>query len=96
LLAKFRAEDDVTKFRAEFVKAQQILSANPSTQKQQPQQPKQSIDKPNNLANTLKTAPGTWNCSTCLSQNKAESGKCASCETPKPESPNGDKNNGIF
>ncbi|CAJ0950542.1 unnamed protein product [Ranitomeya imitator] len=32
----------------------------------------------------LKKAPGTWDCDTCLVQNKPESTKCIACETPKP------------
>uniref|UniRef100_A0A8C4PC39 Nuclear pore complex protein Nup153 n=1 Tax=Dromaius novaehollandiae TaxID=8790 RepID=A0A8C4PC39_DRONO len=32
----------------------------------------------------FKTAPGTWDCDTCLVQNKPEATKCIACETPKP------------
>ncbi|XP_040288649.1 nuclear pore complex protein Nup153 [Bufo bufo] len=32
----------------------------------------------------FKKAPGTWDCDTCLVQNKSESTKCIACETPKP------------
>ncbi|KAM4705741.1 nuclear pore complex protein Nup153 [Rhinophrynus dorsalis] len=32
----------------------------------------------------FKMAAGTWNCDTCLVQNKAEATKCVACETPKP------------
>ncbi|XP_069814073.1 nuclear pore complex protein Nup153 isoform X2 [Dendropsophus ebraccatus] len=32
----------------------------------------------------FKKAPGTWDCDTCLVQNKPESTKCVACETPKP------------
>ncbi|XP_075069214.1 nuclear pore complex protein Nup153 isoform X2 [Mixophyes fleayi] len=32
----------------------------------------------------FKVAPGTWDCDTCLVQNKPESSKCVACETPKP------------
>ncbi|XP_062425932.1 nuclear pore complex protein Nup153 isoform X3 [Rhea pennata] len=32
----------------------------------------------------FKTAPGTWDCDTCLIQNKPEATKCVACETPKP------------
>ncbi|XP_073534915.1 nuclear pore complex protein Nup153 [Phyllobates terribilis] len=32
----------------------------------------------------FKKAPGTWDCDTCLVQNKPESTKCIACETPKP------------
>uniref|UniRef100_A0A8C7A6H5 Nuclear pore complex protein Nup153 n=1 Tax=Nothoprocta perdicaria TaxID=30464 RepID=A0A8C7A6H5_NOTPE len=32
----------------------------------------------------FKTAPGTWDCDTCLVQNKPEATKCVACETPKP------------
>ncbi|GAB1601620.1 nuclear pore complex protein Nup153-like isoform X1 [Argonauta hians] len=28
--------------------------------------------------------PGSWNCDTCMLQNKAEDQKCIACETPKP------------
>nr|3GJ3_B Chain B, Nuclear pore complex protein Nup153 [Rattus norvegicus] len=27
---------------------------------------------------------GTWDCDTCLVQNKPEAVKCVACETPKP------------
>ncbi|XP_075777337.1 nuclear pore complex protein Nup153 isoform X2 [Pelodiscus sinensis] len=32
----------------------------------------------------FKTAVGTWDCDTCLVQNKPEATKCVACETPKP------------
>ncbi|XP_036042990.1 nuclear pore complex protein Nup153 isoform X2 [Onychomys torridus] len=33
---------------------------------------------------TFKPAVGTWDCDTCLVQNKPEAVKCVACETPKP------------
>ncbi|KFZ51676.1 Nuclear pore complex protein Nup153, partial [Antrostomus carolinensis] len=35
----------------------------------------------------FKTAPNTWDCDTCLVQNKPEVTKCVACETPKPGTP---------
>ncbi|XP_058031723.1 nuclear pore complex protein Nup153 isoform X2 [Ahaetulla prasina] len=32
----------------------------------------------------FKAGVGTWDCDTCLVQNKSESAKCVACETPKP------------
>ncbi|NXI36380.1 NU153 protein, partial [Galbula dea] len=32
----------------------------------------------------FKTLPNTWDCDTCLVQNKPEATKCVACETPKP------------
>ncbi|XP_027754232.1 nuclear pore complex protein Nup153 isoform X3 [Empidonax traillii] len=32
----------------------------------------------------FKPAPNTWECDTCLVQNKLEATKCIACETPKP------------
>lgn len=32
----------------------------------------------------FKAAAGTWDCDTCLVQNKPEAIKCVACETPKP------------
>ncbi|KAM6455196.1 nuclear pore complex protein Nup153 isoform 2-T2 [Liasis olivaceus] len=32
----------------------------------------------------FKAGVGTWDCDTCLVQNKSESTKCVACETPKP------------
>ncbi|NXK07127.1 NU153 protein, partial [Herpetotheres cachinnans] len=32
----------------------------------------------------FKTPPNTWDCDTCLVQNKPEATKCIACETPKP------------
>ncbi|KAG8571869.1 hypothetical protein GDO81_011810 [Engystomops pustulosus] len=32
----------------------------------------------------FKKAPGTWDCDTCLVQNKPETTKCIACETPRP------------
>ncbi|NWW52468.1 NU153 protein, partial [Pedionomus torquatus] len=32
----------------------------------------------------FKTAPNTWDCDTCLVQNRPEATKCIACETPKP------------
>ncbi|XP_028909050.1 nuclear pore complex protein Nup153 [Ornithorhynchus anatinus] len=32
----------------------------------------------------FKPAAGTWDCDTCLVQNKPEATKCVACETPKP------------
>ncbi|NXE20112.1 NU153 protein, partial [Ardeotis kori] len=36
------------------------------------------------LEDKSKTAPNTWDCDTCLVQNKPEATKCIACETPKP------------
>lgn len=46
-------------------------------------------DKPASTSGTgfgdkLKPAVGTWDCDTCLVQNKPEAVKCVACETPKP------------
>ncbi|XP_029140786.1 nuclear pore complex protein Nup153 [Protobothrops mucrosquamatus] len=32
----------------------------------------------------FKPGVGTWDCDTCLVQNKSETAKCVACETPKP------------
>ncbi|NWI40813.1 NU153 protein, partial [Picathartes gymnocephalus] len=32
----------------------------------------------------FKPAPNTWDCDTCMVQNKPEATKCIACETPKP------------
>ncbi|XP_026525793.1 nuclear pore complex protein Nup153 isoform X1 [Notechis scutatus] len=32
----------------------------------------------------FKAGAGTWDCDTCLVQNKSETAKCVACETPKP------------
>ncbi|KAG8133336.1 putative Nuclear pore complex protein [Naja naja] len=32
----------------------------------------------------FKAGVGTWDCDTCLVQNKSETAKCVACETPKP------------
>ncbi|XP_032078592.1 nuclear pore complex protein Nup153 isoform X1 [Thamnophis elegans] len=32
----------------------------------------------------FKAGVGTWDCDTCLVQNKSEAAKCVACETPKP------------
>ncbi|KAM6089101.1 nuclear pore complex protein Nup153 isoform 2-T2 [Chlamydotis macqueenii] len=36
------------------------------------------------LEDKSKTTPNTWDCDTCLVQNKPEATKCIACETPKP------------
>ncbi|XP_041488943.1 nuclear pore complex protein Nup153 isoform X2 [Microtus oregoni] len=36
------------------------------------------------FADKFKPAVGTWDCDTCLVQNKPEAVKCVACETPKP------------
>ncbi|XP_076429379.1 nuclear pore complex protein Nup153 isoform X3 [Peromyscus maniculatus bairdii] len=36
------------------------------------------------FGDTFKPAVGTWDCDTCLVQNKPEAVKCVACETPKP------------
>ncbi|XP_075682717.1 nuclear pore complex protein Nup153 [Rhinoderma darwinii] len=36
------------------------------------------------FGNLFKKALGTWDCDTCLVQNKPESTKCIACETPNP------------
>lgn len=46
-------------------------------------------DKPASTSGTgfgdkFKPAAGTWDCDTCLVQNKPEAVKCVACETPKP------------
>ncbi|NXA46951.1 NU153 protein, partial [Nothocercus julius] len=38
---------------------------------------------PLGFGDKFKTAPGTWDCDTCLVQNKPEATKCVACETPK-------------
>ncbi|NWR58867.1 NU153 protein, partial [Bucorvus abyssinicus] len=36
------------------------------------------------LEDKFKPSPNTWDCDTCLVQNKPEATKCIACETPKP------------
>lgn len=36
------------------------------------------------FADKFKPVSGTWDCDTCLVQNKPEVTKCVACETPKP------------
>ncbi|NWI08247.1 NU153 protein, partial [Crypturellus soui] len=38
---------------------------------------------PLGFGDKFKTVPGTWDCDTCLVQNKPEATKCIACETPK-------------
>ncbi|XP_071409335.1 nuclear pore complex protein Nup153 isoform X3 [Pithys albifrons albifrons] len=39
---------------------------------------------PLGLEDKFKPAPNTWDCDTCMVQNKPEATKCVACETPKP------------
>ncbi|XP_070603398.1 nuclear pore complex protein Nup153 isoform X3 [Erythrolamprus reginae] len=36
------------------------------------------------FGNKFKAGAGTWDCDTCLVQNRSETTKCVACETPKP------------
>ncbi|NXG17709.1 NU153 protein, partial [Grallaria varia] len=40
--------------------------------------------EPLGFEDKFKPAPNTWDCDTCLVQNKPEATKCIACETPKP------------
>ncbi|XP_056377210.1 nuclear pore complex protein Nup153 isoform X2 [Hyla sarda] len=43
-----------------------------------------SLTSVQGFGDQFKKAPGTWDCDTCLVQNKPEFTKCVACETPKP------------
>ena len=82
LTVRFRHEEDVKQFRAEFEKAQQAVRlAGPSTTTTS------SVNKnvtsvTNTLASLVKK--GDWQCDACYATNKETVDKCACCETPRP------------
>ncbi|XP_053102411.1 nuclear pore complex protein Nup153 isoform X2 [Hemicordylus capensis] len=43
-----------------------------------------SVTGTQGFGDKFKAAVGTWDCDTCLVQNKPEATKCVACETPKP------------
>ncbi|XP_051026781.1 nuclear pore complex protein Nup153 [Acomys russatus] len=45
---------------------------------------KQASTSGTGFGEKFKPAVGTWDCDTCLVQNKPEAVKCVACETPKP------------
>ncbi|XP_014787467.1 nuclear pore complex protein Nup153 isoform X2 [Octopus bimaculoides] len=48
-------------------------------------QPKASVSlQPDSLMAKFMPSSGSWECDTCMIQNKAEATKCVACETPKP------------
>lgn len=57
-----------------------VTSQTPST----PVQNTTTLTSVQGFGDQFKKAPGTWDCDTCLVQNKPESTKCIACETPKP------------
>ncbi|KAG8442349.1 hypothetical protein GDO86_011229 [Hymenochirus boettgeri] len=42
------------------------------------------FSKTQGFGDKFKVPPGTWDCDTCLVQNKSEVTKCVACESPKP------------
>ncbi|XP_029643857.1 nuclear pore complex protein Nup153 isoform X1 [Octopus sinensis] len=50
-------------------------------------QPKAGVSsQPDSLMAKFMPSSGSWECDTCMIQNKAEATKCVACETPKPGS----------
>ena len=44
-----------------------------------------SDNQSSSLGTLFKKPAGSWECDTCMIQNKPELEKCAACETPKPK-----------
>lgn len=84
LLAKFRHEEDATRFKVEFEKVQKILLENPAG----PGSPStvKTVEKaPNKLSSLVaKTAEGSWKCDGCLTVNKPGVMKCVCCQSDAP------------
>ncbi|CAF0732609.1 unnamed protein product [Brachionus calyciflorus] len=94
LTVRFRHEEDAKKFKDEFEKAQQNakISTSGNVENKNKIQPVQQVK--NDLANSIKTEQGSWNCSACLTLNKPNAVKCACCQSDKP-STNVDKNDDL-
>ncbi|KAG9337776.1 hypothetical protein JZ751_028275 [Albula glossodonta] len=58
-------------------------SSEPDT-KPAPAPPSQTGPPPSGFGTLFAPPTGSWECDTCLVQNKAEASKCVACETPKP------------
>lgn len=86
LLAKFRHEEEATKFKTVFQEVQKILKTNPSNPTISSGLKTEVIPNKISLANKLDA--GSWKCDGCLSMNKPNTTKCACCETPKPNNNN--------
>lgn len=96
LTARFRHEEDAKKFKSEVERIQIEMSkfvgsSGPAVTNQTNKNVTTSnVNKNNGLASLIKE--GSWNCTSCLSTNKADSNKCAACEEPKLTNPSDFKN----
>lgn len=76
-----------------FSKPESVLNTNKSSQilfgsktvSDESKLKSESSNKPS-LSDLFKVEAGTWDCDTCMVQNKPSSTRCAACETPKPGS----------
>jgi hypothetical protein len=94
LTAKFRHEDEAKQFKLEFEKAQEATKNQTAGVKQESSKTTSDISNLNSLASTLKITDGSWNCDACLTLNKPDSKKCASCDQVKKDQISTTKENG--
>jgi E3 SUMO-protein ligase RanBP2 len=94
LTAKFRHEDEAKQFKAEFEKAQEAVKNQTPGVKQESVKTTTTMNNLNSLASSLKISSGSWNCESCLSTNKPESKKCASCDQVRVDKNSTNNDNG--
>ncbi|XP_028290969.1 ranBP2-like and GRIP domain-containing protein 3 isoform X2 [Gouania willdenowi] len=85
LAIRFKTADEASLFKAKFEEAQKIVGKSSETINQQ--EKKETIVKvSDSLAAKFALKDGEWECDVCCVRNKPTDTKCASCQTPNPNS----------
>lgn len=85
LLARFKDAEELGKFKVEFEKAVKHAQTKSSPQKSVAG-PSTLSAGPSTITNSLSAQFKTdgWKCTACYAPNKADSAKCACCQSDKP------------
>ncbi|KAK7072855.1 hypothetical protein SK128_020456 [Halocaridina rubra] len=94
---RFKTVEIATAFKDAFRKAKEFAKMKEDSSDHQELQvvPRKADDQtgisgPKTLREMFKPAEGSWNCDTCLVNNKPDSDKCEACHSPNPNASNKD------
>ena len=84
LCAKFKSEDIALQFKEKFEEGVKLSGKKKPKIKDKPAAKSSEAAKTESLFDKFKPKVGSWDCDTCMVNNKADTKKCVACNTHKP------------
>ena len=84
LCAKFKSEDIALQFKEKFEEGVKLSGKKKPEIKDKPAAKSSEAAKAESLFDKFKPKVGSWDCDTCMVNNKADTKKCVACNTLKP------------